>query len=211
MAMNYNAKDEVDEQRSLLLWCHTSGTSVTHRAQVSALGTQSKVSAVACPSPRRCLPCLKGNVFMYYGLSNFYQNHRRYVKSRDDSQLNGDPSALLNPSKECEPYRRNEDKPIAPCGAIANSMFNGKCFDLNTNIILQKFWKTRFPSLRNEPTASTIPATGEDLRAGVPQHRKVQEDKSRYADAALCSILSAQGTRTSSPQFPRWEKLTVSV
>uniref|UniRef100_A0A8D0MCH7 Cell cycle control protein n=4 Tax=Sus scrofa TaxID=9823 RepID=A0A8D0MCH7_PIG len=66
----------------------------------------------------------EGNVFMYYGLSNFYQNHRRYVKSRDDSQLNGDHGALLNPSKECEPYRRSEDKPIAPCGAIANSMFN---------------------------------------------------------------------------------------
>lgn len=32
---------------------------------------------------------------MYYGLSNFYQNHRRYVKSRDDGQLNGDPGALL--------------------------------------------------------------------------------------------------------------------
>lgn len=31
---------------------------------------------------------------MYYGLSNFYQNHRRYVKSRDDSQLNGDLSSL---------------------------------------------------------------------------------------------------------------------
>lgn len=29
------------------------------------------------------------------------------------------------PSKECEPYRVNV-KPIAPCGAIANSMFNGK-------------------------------------------------------------------------------------
>ncbi|NWI76743.1 CC50A protein, partial [Dryoscopus gambensis] len=67
----------------------------------------------------------ESNVFMYYGLSNFYQNHRRYVKSRDDSQLNGDNSSLLNPSKECEPYRTNEDKPIAPCGAIANSMFNG--------------------------------------------------------------------------------------
>uniref|UniRef100_A0A6I8NU19 Cell cycle control protein n=1 Tax=Ornithorhynchus anatinus TaxID=9258 RepID=A0A6I8NU19_ORNAN len=66
----------------------------------------------------------EGNVFMYYGLSNFYQNHRRYVKSRDDSQLNGDNSSLTNPSKECEPYRRNEDKAIAPCGAIANSMFN---------------------------------------------------------------------------------------
>ncbi|NXM90865.1 CC50A protein, partial [Oenanthe oenanthe] len=66
----------------------------------------------------------ESNVFMYYGLSNFYQNHRRYVKSRDDSQLNGDNSSLHNPSKECEPYRTNEDKPIAPCGAIANSMFN---------------------------------------------------------------------------------------
>ncbi|XP_019393194.1 PREDICTED: cell cycle control protein 50A [Crocodylus porosus] len=66
----------------------------------------------------------ESNVFMYYGLSNFYQNHRRYVKSRDDSQLNGDNGSLLNPSKECEPYRTSENKPIAPCGAIANSMFN---------------------------------------------------------------------------------------
>ncbi|KAG7460640.1 hypothetical protein MATL_G00200850 [Megalops atlanticus] len=63
-------------------------------------------------------------VYMYYGLSNFYQNHRRYVKSRDDRQLNGDMSSLREPSKECEPYQRNENMPIAPCGAIANSMFN---------------------------------------------------------------------------------------
>ncbi|XP_007885577.1 cell cycle control protein 50A [Callorhinchus milii] len=66
----------------------------------------------------------EGNVFMYYGLSHFYQNHRRYVKSRDDSQLNGDALSLQNPSKECEPYRTSNNKPIAPCGAIANSLFN---------------------------------------------------------------------------------------
>lgn len=36
----------------------------------------------------------QNNVYMYYGLSNFYQNHRRYVKSRDDKQLNGDSGAL---------------------------------------------------------------------------------------------------------------------
>ncbi|XP_004635882.1 cell cycle control protein 50A-like [Octodon degus] len=66
----------------------------------------------------------KGNVYMYYGLSNFYQNHRHYVKSRDDSQLSGNIRALHNPSRDCEPYHRNEGKPIAPCGAIANSMFN---------------------------------------------------------------------------------------
>lgn len=68
---------------------------------------------------------------MYYGLSNFYQNHRRYVKSRDDNQLLGD---LKNdPSTDCEPFAYvnvsdRDKKPIAPCGAIANSMFNGKLF-----------------------------------------------------------------------------------
>ncbi|OXB83314.1 UNVERIFIED_CONTAM: hypothetical protein H355_001751 [Colinus virginianus] len=30
-----------------------------------------------------------GDVFMYYGLQNFYQNHRRYVQSRSDEQLLG--------------------------------------------------------------------------------------------------------------------------
>lgn len=32
---------------------------------------------------------VKGPVYVYYQLNNFYQNHRRYVKSRDSSQLNG--------------------------------------------------------------------------------------------------------------------------
>ncbi|XP_072543110.1 cell cycle control protein 50A-like [Salminus brasiliensis] len=77
-----------------------------------------------CTLPFSLEQPFESNVFMYYGLSNFYQNHRRYVKSRDDSQLNGDLSSLKDPSKECEPYRTNENKPIAPCGAIANSMFN---------------------------------------------------------------------------------------
>lgn len=29
-------------------------------------------------------------VYVYYGLKNFYQNHRRYVKSRNDNQLRGE-------------------------------------------------------------------------------------------------------------------------
>ncbi|XP_028858384.1 cell cycle control protein 50A-like [Denticeps clupeoides] len=66
----------------------------------------------------------ESNVFMYYGLSNFYQNHRRYVKSRDDSHLNGNLYSLTHPSKECEPYAHRDNVPVAPCGAIANSMFN---------------------------------------------------------------------------------------
>ena len=61
------------------------------------------------------------DVFIYYGLTNFYQNHRRYVKSRDDYQLLGH----LRASRECEPFARDDEgKIIMPCGAIANSFFN---------------------------------------------------------------------------------------
>ncbi|KAM3933489.1 cell cycle control protein 50B-like [Leptodactylus fuscus] len=66
-------------------------------------------------------------VFMYYELSNFYQNHYRYMISKDEKQLSGDLNSLKNPSNECSPYNVNsEQKPIAPCGAVANSMFNDK-------------------------------------------------------------------------------------
>lgn len=64
---------------------------------------------------------------MYYGLTNFYQNHRRYVKSRDDNQLRGILSGP--PSSDCQPFAEDgppeAKKPILPCGAIANSLFSG--------------------------------------------------------------------------------------
>ena len=73
-------------------------------------------------------------MYFYYGLSNFYQNHRRYVKSRSDSQLLGD---LRKGLEDCAPYTTADyknasgslvkDVPYAPCGAIANSFFNGEC------------------------------------------------------------------------------------
>jgi len=33
---------------------------------------------------------VEGTVYIYYQLDNFYQNHRRYVKSRDNEQLAGE-------------------------------------------------------------------------------------------------------------------------
>lgn len=68
---------------------------------------------------------LKGNVFFYYGLRNFHQNLRRYMDSRDDGQMVGRKKNLKNPSSYCSPFIKNENGlPIAPCGAVANSMFN---------------------------------------------------------------------------------------
>jgi len=74
-----------------------------------------------------------GPVLMYYGLTNFYQNHRRYVKSRDDKQLYGDIGRTLN--EDCEPFRivNDTNTKYAPCGAIANSLFN--------DTIKLKHWK----------------------------------------------------------------------
>ncbi|XP_076978559.1 cell cycle control protein 50B [Tamandua tetradactyla] len=67
----------------------------------------------------------RGPVFLYYALAHFYQNNRRYGVSRDDAQLSGLPSALRHPANECSPYQRSAaGLPVAPCGAIANSLFN---------------------------------------------------------------------------------------
>lgn len=81
---------------------------------------------------------------MYYGLSNYYQNHRRYVKSRDDNQLLGRLSDI--PSSDCQPFAYDlnstsqKEQPIAPCGAIANSLFNGK-FAIFVGLLLHFYLK----------------------------------------------------------------------
>lgn len=67
----------------------------------------------------------KGPVFFYYGLSNYFQNYRKYSVSKDDNQLYGDIDNFKSPDDTCEPYQHDRNnKPIVPCGSIANSMFN---------------------------------------------------------------------------------------
>ncbi|KAL8733425.1 MAG: hypothetical protein Q9181_003589 [Wetmoreana brouardii] len=65
-------------------------------------------------------------VFLYYRLTNFYQNHRRYVKSLDTNQLKGDAVSSGTIAKSnCDPLRLDDQKrPYYPCGLIANSLFN---------------------------------------------------------------------------------------
>jgi hypothetical protein len=62
-------------------------------------------------------------VFLYYQLSNFYQNNRLYAKSYNYEQLMGKP---LGPEqlRDCEPLiGPTTDAVYYPCGLIANSMF----------------------------------------------------------------------------------------
>ncbi|KAF2168073.1 hypothetical protein M409DRAFT_65610 [Zasmidium cellare ATCC 36951] len=79
-------------------------------------------------------------VLLYYQLTNFYQNHRRYVQSFDQDQLKGDyrDNSSISGS-DCDPLRQETlgkdaqgndiKKPYYPCGIIANSMFNDTYFN----------------------------------------------------------------------------------
>lgn len=113
----------------------------------------------------------KGPVFMYYELTNYYQNVRRYQTSRDDSQLSGNLASLTSPTTTCAPFRRQNEsaslKPYAPCGAIANSMFNDT-FQLTyngTKVPLEgkgiSWWSDYNIKFRN-PNNSVSPATFND-------------------------------------------------
>lgn len=64
---------------------------------------------------------MQAPVFLYYRLTNFYQNHRRYVKSVDEAQLAGQQSIV-----DCSPLdiNPNNNLPYYPCGLVANSLFN---------------------------------------------------------------------------------------
>jgi len=66
---------------------------------------------------------MKKPIFVYYKLTNFYQNHRRYVKSRSDAQLSGDD---VGSTSSCDPLSDlpGTSIPLYPCGLIANSFFN---------------------------------------------------------------------------------------
>ena len=73
-------------------------------------------------------------VMLYYRLTNFYQNHRRYVKSVDEGQLQGNNKTApqLDNDGGCTPLiAAPNGKPYYPCGLIANSLFNGKLSPAN--------------------------------------------------------------------------------
>ncbi|KAF9285014.1 hypothetical protein BGZ68_004220 [Mortierella alpina] len=68
-------------------------------------------------------------VMLYYKLTNFYQNHRRYTKSLDYKQLAGEASdaSQITARKGCS----LTNELIYPCGFIANSLFNDTIVGLN--------------------------------------------------------------------------------
>ncbi|KAI4300041.1 hypothetical protein L6164_033460 [Bauhinia variegata] len=65
---------------------------------------------------------MRAPIYIYYQLDNYYQNHRRYVKSRSDQQLLH--GLEYNDTSSCKPVESSNGLPIVPCGLIAWSFFN---------------------------------------------------------------------------------------
>ncbi|XP_062012135.1 ALA-interacting subunit 3-like [Rosa rugosa] len=96
---------------------------------IPASSRSDKVKYIQTPGNKPCNRTLtvkkhmKHPIYVYYQLDNFYQNHRRYVKSRSDKQLK-DPNSASTVT-DCKPEDKTANgAPIVPCGLIAWSLFN---------------------------------------------------------------------------------------
>jgi len=68
---------------------------------------------------------MKPPVLVYYQLTNFYQNYRKYAKSFDPYQLYGRVGSQDAVSRQnCEPLNILGNMTLNPCGLIANTFFN---------------------------------------------------------------------------------------
>ncbi|KAK6936768.1 CDC50/LEM3 family [Dillenia turbinata] len=142
---------------------------------------------------------MKPPIYVYYQLDNYYQNHRRYVKSISDQQLRSPGSE--NDTSSCKPENEENGASIVPCGLIAWSLFNDTySFTRNNNVSLtvnktdiswksdreHKFGKDVYPKnfqngslIGGATLKSSIPLSGqEDLMvwmrtAAMPTFRKL--------------------------------------
>ncbi|XP_020269990.1 putative ALA-interacting subunit 2 [Asparagus officinalis] len=75
-----------------------------------------------CSRTIRVQSHMKAPIYIYYELDNYYQNHRRYIKSKNDKQLVR--GLDQKDTSTCQPEEYSNGLPIVPCGLIAWSLFN---------------------------------------------------------------------------------------
>ncbi|KAL0234448.1 hypothetical protein PCE1_001484 [Barthelona sp. PCE] len=107
----------------LLLSSNTSSTKTVEYSSIAGCNIGD-----SCTTTFTISEIMKEPVFFYYKLENVFQNHRRYVQSRDDDQLMGVTGRTYSDVDFCLPMRTINDKDsepvLNPCGLTANSVFN---------------------------------------------------------------------------------------
>jgi len=129
----------------------------------------------------------KKPVYLYYRLTNFYQNHRDYFKSYDAKQYKSEKPLSLDEMKKstCNPLAVNGTKQIYPCGLVANSFFsdeivNSQIVNLendSTYVFTEKgiSWSSDKDKFKN------MQVTDEELKSIVPPPNW-QKDFPQYKD-----------------------------
>jgi len=142
-------------------------------------------------------------IMVYYQLENFYQDHRRYIKSKSLPQLKGENLKISDIQSDCDPivtikdlgfYKSIGNYTLAssdianPCGLIAKSLFNdtyklynssnGECFINETNIAWDSDKKGRFKKHPNSSFVQWTDVENEHFMvwmrpAGLPDFRKL--------------------------------------
>jgi hypothetical protein len=121
-------------------------------------------------------------VLMYYQLDNFYQNHRRYAKSRSDLQLAGElPDA--GSLGDCDPFLHLNSYRGGISGGFQVTLPNGQPFDAASvpynpcGLIAWSMFNDSF-TLRRKNNGATLcaghefTATGEPWTPGYPCEKK---------------------------------------
>jgi hypothetical protein len=103
-------------------------------ANCGATETWKRIDRNPCDVTIHVHETMKPPVYVYYKLTKYYQNHRRYVRSRDDNQLKGvvRTAAKLSDSDSCKYHvlanasadQTSPSNVINPCGLVAYSVFN---------------------------------------------------------------------------------------
>lgn len=126
-------------------------------------------------------------IYFYYGLTNFYQNHRKYLKSRDAEQLAGTIKGSGDLTN-CEPIIYNKDvattlknykktltldpEEVAnPCGLVAKSYFTGS--------IGNNFWNLDTYELYRDSDKIAIDETGIAWQSDIDNKFKKPEDSEK--------------------------------
>jgi len=101
-------------------------------------------------------------VYMYFELSNFYQNHRRYVKSRCDLQLMDQSDR--GTTDQCSPIDKvtnseGAEVKVYPCGLIAWSAFNDTVYTADTYNSKNYYYQDRLLVIDADGDASNLIST----------------------------------------------------
>lgn len=131
MAVGYTVLDASDSVKEIMIQYDGkslySGNIIEDRQHISQ-GTDYLYEKVSYGTTRNITILINRSVaapiYVFYALTEFYQNERRYMQSFNSNQLTGYKTTFSQNKQKCKFYYGTEENPTFPCGLQAHSMFN---------------------------------------------------------------------------------------